>query len=174
MRWPHVEDRIEGRAICVGVPVRYRKNDIFLIPAGPGIVVCGRAVMKLGTNILVAIYMSDTESVDAVDLKALVESPPVFLVETMDLRIRDGSWAMIGNAKPSVEIPIPVYKTQLEFGGDFYVQEIDGTIGKRLTSDEAASLRRQKSYSPAAVEQAVRAFRGLDEWLPQFDEMRFS
>lgn len=156
------------------MPVRYRQSDVFLIRVADGAFALGRVVVKSrGGNVLVAIYSDLAESQEAADPGRLSISRPVFLVETMDLRIKDGDWRVVGNWTPPTELPAPVYKTQFEPGGDFFEQHIDGSIGRRLTADEAARLKTQKSFSPALVERAVRAFQGAEPWLPVFDEIRF-
>ncbi|MCD0481442.1 immunity 26/phosphotriesterase HocA family protein [Streptacidiphilus sp. ASG 303] len=155
------------------MPVRYRQSDLFLIPVAEGEFSLGRVVLKMrGGNVLVAIYSELAESVEAVDLGRLSISRPVFLVETMDLRLKDGTWRVAGNWTPPTELSIPVCKTQVEPGGDFFAQHIDGSIGRRLTPDEAARLKKQKSFSPMLVEKAAQAFQGVESWLPVFDEIR--
>jgi hypothetical protein len=155
------------------MPMRYRPGDVFLVPVTDEAVAVGHVVLKFSHgNILVAIYPELAETSKAVDLGRLATSRPVFLVQTMDFRIKDGTWKVLGSWTPPIEVSIPVYKTQLEFDGDFYEQTIDGSVGRRLTVDEAAQLRRPKSFSPAAVEAAIRAFEKMERWLPAFDEMR--
>ncbi|MFJ9461665.1 Imm26 family immunity protein [Kitasatospora sp. NPDC101447] len=158
------------------MPVRYRQSDVFLIPVADGAFALGRVVVKArGGNVLVAIYSELAESLEgAVELGRLPASRPVFLVEAMDLRIKDGTWRVVGNWTPPTELPTPVYKTQFEPGGDFFEQMIDGSVGRRLTADEATRLKTQKSFSPALVEKAIRAFRGIEPWLSVFDELRTS
>lgn len=153
--------------------VRYRRNDVFLIPVANGEFSLGRVVLKVdGGNVLVAVYPELAESVEAVDLGRLSSSRPVLLVETMDLRLKDGTWRLAGNWTPPAELSIPVYKTQVEPGGDFFEQHVDGSIGRRLAADEAARLKKQKSFSPVLVEKAAQAFQGVEPWLPAFDEIR--
>ncbi|NEB02594.1 Imm26 family immunity protein [Streptomyces sp. SID13726] len=153
--------------------MKYRQGDVFSIPVADGMPAAGRVVLKMrGGNILVAVYPERSETVDSVDLERLSVSRPVFTVETMDLFIKNGNWPVLGKWAPAVESPIPVYKTQFEPGGPFYEQHIDGTIGGQLTDEEAVHLKRQKSFSPALVEKALRALQGLEPWLPVFDEMR--
>jgi hypothetical protein len=43
---------------------------------------------------------------EAVELEAVKLDDPVFLVETMDLRIREGVWRVLGNREISSEIPV--------------------------------------------------------------------
>jgi hypothetical protein len=153
--------------------VKYRQSDVFSIPVSDGTPAVGRVILKMrGGNILVAVYPGHSEIVESADLERLSTSRPVFTVETMDLFIKNGRWAVLGKWAPVVESPIPVYKTQFEPGGPFFEQRIDGSIGGQLADEEAIHLKRQKSFSPALVEKAVRAFQGLEPWIPVFDEMR--
>nr|WP_211283769.1 hypothetical protein [Streptomyces antibioticus] len=133
----------------------------------------GNIILKMRTgNILTTVYPSRSASIESFDPEWLSSSRPDFTVETMDLFIKNGTWRVLGNWGPPVEPRIPVYKTQFEFNGPFFEQYIDGGVGGQLTDDDASHLRKQKSYSPALVEEAVRALQGLEPWLPIFDEMR--
>ncbi|MFJ2240983.1 hypothetical protein [Streptomyces sp. NPDC087859] len=155
------------------MPVKYRQNDVFLIPVAGGKPAVGRVILKFGGgNILAVIYPGRPETVENVDFSYLKRARPVFTIETMDLSIKNGTWRVLGNWAPAVELPIPVYKTQFEFGGPFFEQFIDGSTGRQLADDEASRLKKQKSYSPDLAEAAVRALQGLGPWLPVFDEMR--
>ena len=122
---------------------------------------------------LVTLYSGRSELGENGDLSWFSSSRPDFIVETMDLFIKNGTWPVLGSWRSPVESPMPVYKTQFEYDGPFFEQHADGSIGRRLTDDEASRLRRPKSYSPALVEKAARALQGLVPWLPVFDEMRF-
>nr|WSZ15685.1 immunity 26/phosphotriesterase HocA family protein [Streptomyces canus] len=155
------------------MPVKYRLNDVFFIPVADGTPAAGRIILQIrGGNILVTVYPEHSQIVENADLERLSVSRPVFTVETMDLFIKNGKWPVLGNWTPLVESQIPVYKTQFEPGGPYFEQRIDGIVGGQLADEEAIHLKRQKSFSPALVEKAVRAFQGLDPWIPVFDEMR--
>ncbi len=152
--------------------VRYRQDDVFLIPVASEDFALGRIVLTLRGNILIAVYPEYVRSGDAVDVDRLSTSRPVFLVETMDGHITDGLWKVVGTWTPQTELSIPVYKVQVGLGGDFYEQHSDGTLGRQLTVNEAAQMKNQKSWSPAFVENAVQALRGIEPWQPIFDEIK--
>jgi hypothetical protein len=48
---------------------------------------------------------------------------------------------------------------------------IDGNFIPQATPDDRATLRTRKSYSPAAVEDAIRGLYGLAEWRPAYNAM---
>jgi hypothetical protein len=152
--------------------VKFSKGDLLLIPASEGKWAVGQVILKMRRNILLAVFPEFIDSPPgSPGANVTAHGKPELLVETMDLRIRDGSWKVFGNRPISTGIDIPKYKVPVG-GGDFFIQDINGNLERPATPDEATRLRGQKSFSPALVENAVRALLGLEAWNLAFDEMR--
>jgi hypothetical protein len=90
----------------------------------------------------------------------------------MNVLITTGRWSVIGHAPIVGDIPIPVYVIPVGLDRIFHVQDINGNLVRLATSNEAETLRMPKSFSPALVEDAIRAVNGLGDWLPNYDDMR--
>ncbi|MFJ8585983.1 hypothetical protein ACIRD2_15160 [Streptomyces sp. NPDC093595] len=151
---------------------KYGKGDVLVIPVGEENVALGQIVEKLrGGNVLLAVFSELLKTSDTVEVEKQRLDDPVFLVETMDLRIKEGAWRVAGNREVSSVIPSPVYKVWVEPPGEFRTQDIHGTVGGPVGADEAAKLKLQKSFSPAVVETALRALHGFSPWRSAFDEL---
>ncbi|MET9224794.1 Imm26 family immunity protein [Lentzea sp. NPDC003310] len=144
---------------------------MFTVPIDGESFVLGRVVRVLGGNVLIAVYAESLKSVREIDLDVLDRAAPIFLAVTMDLRLIDGQWSLVGEWSPEIELRLPRYKVQAGDGA-FYEQHLDGSMGRSLTAAEAERLPNYSSYSPALVEMAVRAHFGHETWRPVFDEIR--
>ena len=144
---------------------------MFTVPVDDEVVL-GRIVLVLGTNVLVAVYAETLGPAADADVTALDQARPTFLAEVVDVLLRDGDWPVIGWWEPPVELPIPVSKVHVQGSEHYYEQFIDGTLGRQLSSEEAALLNPHRSYSPEILPLAVRAFHGRTAWLPAFDHIR--
>jgi hypothetical protein len=151
--------------------IRCHEGDLLHIAVTPERATIGQVVKKLSMNILLGVFDSLYESKEEIDIRELDIDTPIFLAETMDTSIEDGVWRIVGNRQVSPHIPIPVYKIPVGLQGEYHLQDVYGQIIRRLTEKEARLLRSPKSYSPALVEGAVRAFYGYEPWLPLYEEL---
>jgi hypothetical protein len=58
--------------------------------------------------------------------------------------------------------------------GQKWLQDFDGNLLRPATEQEIAERRSSRSFSPAAVEDAILSLHGLDPWHPAYDAMRVS
>ncbi|MGW3937623.1 hypothetical protein [Streptomyces phaeochromogenes] len=128
-------------------------------------------VEELSGNVLLAVFPMLLGAGEGVELEAVKLDDPIFLVETMDLRIKEGVWRVLGNCEVSSEIPAPSYKVWVEPPGEYRRQNILGKVGEVLSPEQAATLRLQKSFSPAVIETALRGLHGFGPWRAAFDEL---
>ncbi|MFD7231323.1 hypothetical protein [Streptomyces sp. NPDC059881] len=150
---------------------KYDKGDVLVVPVGDENIAVAQIVEKLRGNVLLAVFPELLGAGAAVEVDALKLDDPIFLVETMDLRIKEGTWRVMGNREISPEIPVPGYKVWVEPPGEYRRQDIQGKVGEVISSEEAATLKVQKSFSPAVVETALRGLHGLGPWRAAFDEL---
>jgi hypothetical protein len=137
------------------------------IPVTDAGVAPAQILEKLGGNVLLAIFGELVTPGQTIALES-----PIFVAETMDLRIKEGAWPIVGNQDVSPAIPVPEYKVWVEPPGEFRVQGIRGEVGNRALPPEVADrMKRHKSFSPALIEAALRAFHGNGKWLPAFDDL---
>ncbi|MBT2390612.1 hypothetical protein J7E87_14520 [Streptomyces sp. ISL-1] len=128
-------------------------------------------VEKSRGNVLLAVFSALLGAGDAVEVEKLKLDDPIFLAETMDLRLKEGVWRVLGNREISSAIPVPAYKVWVEPPGEYRRQDIHGKVGEVISPEEAATLKLQKSFSPAVIETALRGLHGLGPWRAAFDEL---
>jgi hypothetical protein len=87
---------------------------------------------------------------------------------TNDAEIHRGNWIIVGNAPVEISIPEPVYKVIVK--GKMLVESFDGRIIREATTKDSI-LNNRKSRSPLVLSDAIRAFHGLEEWSPRYDDM---
>ncbi|MFF8277357.1 hypothetical protein ACF05T_14790 [Streptomyces lateritius] len=150
---------------------KYAKGDVLAVPVGDEHVALAQIVEKLSGNILVAVFPELLGAGESVEVATAKLDEPVFLAETMDLRIKEGVWRVLGNREVSPAIPVPGYKVWVEPPGEYRRQDIHGTVGEPISAEEAETLKRHKSYSPAVIETALRGLHGFGPWRAVFDEL---
>jgi hypothetical protein len=102
------------------------------------------------------------------------EEVPILLVETVDNFVRNGKWEHLGN-RPVMEIPEPLFAMRWtdSAGSHIWIRDFEGNPIREAKPAEVVTLRESVSFSPAAVEQAIRAFAGPEKWIPAFDAIMF-
>jgi hypothetical protein len=150
---------------------KYQKGDILSVAVTDGKMSLVQIVRKLRGNVLLAVFPELLDANGALDAASLELDEPIFLVETMDLRIKDGSWPVVGNREVAEHIPVPEYKVWVEPPGEYRIQDIHGNVGVPVSGEQASGMKLQKSFSPAVVEAALRGFHGVGPWRKEFDEL---
>ncbi|MET8394517.1 Imm26 family immunity protein [Streptomyces anthocyanicus] len=152
---------------------KYQNGDVLSIPVTDDKTAFAQVVEKLHGNVLLAVFSELVGVDDSRDVEALELDEPIFLLETMDLRITDGIWSVIGNREVSEGISAPEYKVWVNPPGEFRIQDIRGNLGAAISPQRASGMKLHKSFSPAVVEAALRGFHGFGPWRPAFDELAF-
>lgn len=149
-----------------------KEGDVLLVPLAELRTCVCQVVRVMGSSFLLATFPTYLDSSTVPDLDEIELTNPVFLIETMNESVESERWRVIGNRIPSSNLPIPAFKVQVGLGGDYYIQNFRGEVGRKATSEEAQRLRPHKSFSPGLVEAALRAEQKFDVWLSAYDEMR--
>jgi hypothetical protein len=146
-----------------------KPGDLISIPLNEDMAALAQVVVAKQHGIVVlAIFSATTGGLIGDQLS----NAPSLVVETMGGRIRTGEWKKVGRSELSSHVPIPVYVIPVGLERTPYLRDVNGNLVRPATEEEARTLRRPKSFSPALVEEAVRAVNGLSEWLPLYDDMR--
>ncbi|MFC4766471.1 Imm26 family immunity protein [Effusibacillus consociatus] len=93
----------------------------------------------------------------------------VFLVESVDVKIEDGLWQIIGNYSIPKHIHFPKFLVETLEG--YMVIDHNGKILGPASEYEIKNLAGKKSYSPAVIEDAVKAKFGSEEWYSYLDNL---
>ncbi|MFF4010640.1 Imm26 family immunity protein [Streptomyces sp. NPDC001717] len=153
--------------------MKYRNGDVVSIPVTDEKICFAQVVEKLRGNVLLAVFSELLNVDDSRDVESLELDEPIFLLETMDLRITDGIWPITGNREVPKGIKAPEYKVWVDPPGGYRIQDIHGNLGAEISPERAGGMKLHKSFSPAVVEAAIRGFHGLGPWRPAFDELAF-
>ena len=101
-----------------------------------------------------------------------ITTRPVLGSWTNDAEVYRGNWRLLGHLPVAAGIFKEPEYTVLS-GGKQLVESFDGkTLRPRTVRD--GFLKNRKSRSPLLVEDATRAFFGLKEWVPYYEEMALS
>lgn len=149
----------------------YKRGDILSIPVAENKVAPAQIIEKLGSNVLIAIFAELLDAGASCDVASLELDHPIFIAETMDLRIKDGVWRKIGHRGISDSIPVPEYKVWVEPPGEYRIQDIRGNVGMSISATRANGMKSQESFSPAVIEAALRGFHEYGPWHKAFDEL---
>jgi hypothetical protein len=152
---------------------KYKNGDILSISVANGKIALAQVVEKLRGNVLLVVFSELLNADESCDVASLELGEPIFLVETMDLRIKDGAWPIVGNRDIPKYVPMPTYKVWVEPPGEYRIQDIHGDLGVSISLEQASRMKFQKSFSPAVIEAAIRGFHGLSPWRETFDELTF-
>lgn len=141
---------------------------------------------RLGVGQIVAIYDEDWQYYamfasayrpDALpSLPELVADDVAMLGLSMDWRISEGAWKVVGTT-PALSLTLPTYKVSIldyDQGLDgFYIESADGQLGRAVTDEEAEALAYREMLIPMMIEDALNAFHGLGSWEPWMDQLRY-
>lgn len=106
---------------------------------------------------------------DALTDRPVLTGPPVLGSWTNDAEVYRGNWKLLTHLPVAAGIFAEPEYSVLR-GGSSFVESFDGkTFRPSVLGD--GPLKNRKSRSPLLVEDATRAFFGLKEWAPHFDDM---
>jgi hypothetical protein len=113
----------------------------------------------------------DLATGEEMDLGMIVSSKILILAQSMDVKLDIGDWQIIGNAPVTRQnLVFPEYKVHYIPNG-WMVESYDGKILRPATKDDVLKLKMKKSFSPAALEYAIKAHLGLVEYKEFCDEL---
>jgi hypothetical protein len=146
-------------------------GDVFLIPIDESRSGIGQIAGDWKGELYVIVY--DVVCVGAeVDPSRVTAERPLFAALSLDAKIHNGDWRIIGNVSENLNsIPQPVFKVNQ--GANVYLESRDRVVSRPASDSEAANLRLRTVVAPVRLENALKAHNGLGEWNPRYDELRF-
>lgn len=106
---------------------------------------------------------------DVLPDRPIITTRPVLGSWTNDAEVYRGNWKLLTHLPVAAGIFVePEYTVLIE--GAPFVESFDGkTFRPRVLGDEA--LKNRKTRAPLTVEDATRAFFGLQDWTPYYEDM---
>jgi hypothetical protein len=153
-----------------GQPVRI--GDVFVVPLSETVWAAGQIVAKyLDEAEYMVLFRSAYASESIPDAATATADEVVMLALSLDGRIHQGAWRVIGNASP-VSVEMPIYKIAVDVDQYVVVDHLGSQI-RVATDGDVATLPNRKVVAPIRVEQALQAMHGLRDWEPRFDDLRW-
>jgi hypothetical protein len=150
--------------------INVKAGDVFSITVDNKKKAFGQVVHQGSTSDCIIIFdITDTE---IPSLQMITESPIVFLAYTIDNKLEDGDWEIIGNYNIPNDLSFP--NNIIETLEGSIVIDINRNVLRKATKDDIANLKPPKSYSPAVIEHAVKAKFGDEEWYPYLDNLIYN
>lgn len=146
-------------------------GDIFLIPIDDKSAAGGQVISIRKKGELYLAIFGQRLSLDENDITLAVSGPLVFLTLSLDAKIWHKSWPIIGNQIKLVnQYPQPTYK--IEHYGVMSIESRDETKRRAASIDEIKVLKYRKVVAPIIVEDAIKAYFGIGEWIEYYDGLR--
>lgn len=104
-------------------------------------------------------------------LEEIVNSNILILAQSMDAKLENEDWKILGR-HPVLKkrIKFPLFKVHSASRG-WLIQNHKGEFKKPVNEDEIGNAKKKKSFSPAALEYAIKAHLGLVEHKEFCDEI---
>ena len=94
--------------------IKANVGDVFLVPLDGKRWAVGQVVSSWNEELYVAIFDNQV-GVQRLDVPKIVDMQPVFLALTLDAKIWNGDWPIIGNIQENLsEVPQPAFKVREE------------------------------------------------------------
>lgn len=144
-------------------------GDVFLVPIDDSRFGIGQITGDWKGELYVVIY--DATVADDIDAEAVLSGVPLFAALTLDAKIYNGDWRIIGSVKDNLDrIPQPAFKVNQ--GGQVFLESRDRSISRPASASEAESLRPRTVVAPIRLESALKAYNGLGDWHSRYDDLR--
>lgn len=145
-------------------------GDVFLVPLGPDRSAAGQVVARYGDAYYFAVFERSHALSGPPEPADAVRDHVSLLALSLDARVRDGTWTVIGNVPVSGDIRLPVYREAIGSPDQADVVDHTGTLRRRASVAEASALPTRKIVAPIRLERAARAKAGLEPWQDGYSE----
>lgn len=146
-------------------------GDVFLVPIDESRRGIGQIAGDWKGELYVVIFdaVYDGENVDP---NSVNSATPLFAALSLDAKIHNGDWRIIGNVTENLDgIPQPVFKVNQD--GEVFLESRDRSATRQASSEEAESLRLRTVVAPVRLEKALKAYNGVGDWSIRYDDLRY-
>lgn len=145
-------------------------GDVFLVPIDESRFGIGQIAGDWKGELYIIIYDA-VYATASVDPTIAVSAPFLFAALSLDAKLHNGSWKIIGNVTSNLDsIPQPVFKVNQ--GNQVLLESRDRLIARPASRAEAEFLRLRTVVAPVRLENALKASKGIGDWNPRFDALR--
>jgi hypothetical protein len=150
--------------------IKVNIGDVFCIKIDKEKYSYGQVVAEGRTSDCMVIY--DIISKEHPEVYNITSKPIIFLIQTVNSRIEDGIWEVIGNVELP-EINYPVYKVETEVGY-MLVNHLGEIIDETPDQSAIEQINELASWSPVSLEKAVKAKFITGDWDSYYDDLIYN
>jgi hypothetical protein len=145
-------------------------GDVFLIPLNGKGWAAAQVVSAWNEELYVAVF-DGTKEDNHINVEEVSLENPVFLVLTLDAKLWNGDWPIVGNVQSHLHrFPQPAFKVRQN--GVVHIESRDRSRSRPASTSEAELLRYRTVSSPAVIEAVVQAYFGVGEWQEGYEKYR--
>lgn len=152
---------------------RPNEGEVFLVPLGDGTSVAGQVLAKFRrVNYFFATFdvvLGDDAA--APGLQQLTSAPVSLLCLSLDAKLRNGDWPIIGKSPVLVGDLLPAYKVAVNDPWNFQIEDYSGTRTRPASPEDERLYPFRTVVAPIRLERAAQALKGLREWESEWDEL---
>lgn len=149
--------------------IKVSLGDVFAIPVNGNTYSYGQLVYRGATSDVFIIFDMATEQ--SKSLKEIVKSPILFMVNSVDIKLEDGEWLILGKEEIPESLSLKNYIAETLDG--YVVLDPGGKGIREATEADIKNLTTLTSYSPFVIERAIQARFGDGEWEDYLDELLY-
>ncbi len=146
-------------------------GDVFLIPLDDASAAGGHVVAIRENEELYVAIMGHLLRRDEQNSEVAIAGEPILLTLSFDAKLSNGDWPIIGNLANFVHrYPHPAFK--IKHLGIISIESRDRSVRRPATKDELDILQNRSVASPMIIEDAIRAYFGLGEWVESYNKRK--
>ncbi|HEX8277931.1 MAG TPA: Imm26 family immunity protein [Segetibacter sp.] len=157
-------------AILSKKKIRAKVGDLFQIPIDMSRVSYGQVAENKSGVLRIITFNRIFTIRDNPTIEEILDAEIVLLTDTMDAKIYNGDWKVVGNASVRANLPIPKFKFGLN---PVYITDYGAKRKCVATQEETDKLDFQFSAAPIRIQNAMQAHFGVKEWDADFDKLTF-
>ncbi len=155
--------------------IRPKVGDVFEIPIDEARVGYGQIAAQRFESYLMVVFSTAYQRDQRPDTTLITSGDIAFVGESLDAKIWNGDWAIVGNVSPDLSrIPVPVYKVTVGDIGSWFVEDYEGTRRRPASPAEVNLLEFRTTVAPIRLEKALQALHGARSWEPTFRPLEYA
>ncbi len=148
-------------------------GDVFVIPISDSLMGIGQVIDVLQHELYLVVFEETRDASDSPRADEVCGCKPLFSTLSLDAKLWNGDWKIIGNCRRNVAtIAKPLFKVLIS--DIMYVESYRGSQRRPAREDEIEKLRNRTTVAPIRLEKALRAWLGLAEWNPMYEELFYT
>jgi hypothetical protein len=148
-----------------------KAGDVFMVALDEVTYGVGQIAGKWGPELYIMLFPTAYNTRD-INVLEVVGQLPILAALSLDALFWNGQWTIIGVATDNlINLPQPAFKVNYETA--VLIESRDRSISRRASLEEQELLKYRTVFAPIRLENALKAYHGLGEWHPNFDELSF-